>query len=60
MRKVIFLLIIILSLPTATWAADPIIGTWKTNLEKSSFPAEQKIQYPPSIKEPPDPGAWEI
>jgi hypothetical protein len=35
MRKVIFLLIVILSLPTNLWAADPIIGAWKLNLEKS-------------------------
>ncbi len=36
MRKVIFLLIIILSVPGVLWAADPIIGTWKlksTNIE---------------------------
>lgn len=35
MRKVIFLLIIILSLPTILWAADPIIETWKLHVEKS-------------------------
>ena len=31
MRKVIFLLIIILFLASSLWAADPIIGTWKLN-----------------------------
>ena len=36
MRKVIFLLIVILSLPTNLWAADPIIGTWKLNVAKST------------------------
>jgi hypothetical protein len=35
MRKGIFLLIVILSLTTNLWAADPIIGTWKLNIEKS-------------------------
>ena len=45
MRKVIFLLIIILSLPTTLWAADPIIGTWIYNKEKSdsSFHEETQI-----------------
>jgi len=38
MRKVIFLLIVILSAPSVLWAADPIIGTWKLNLEKSKIP----------------------
>lgn len=38
MRKVIFFLIIILSLPTVLWATDPIIGTWKYNKEKSNTP----------------------
>ena len=37
MRKVIFLLIIILSLPTTLWAADPFIGTWELNISKSRF-----------------------
>ena len=41
MRKII-LILMILSFPGTLWAADPIIGTWKTNLEKSSFPAEQQ------------------
>ena len=41
MRKIIFLLIIILSLPTTLWAADPIIGTWKINKEKSTFPHKE-------------------
>ena len=34
MRKVI-LFLVILSFPTILWAADPIIGTWKLNVEKS-------------------------
>jgi hypothetical protein len=42
MRKVIFFLIIILlSLPSTLWAADPIIGTWKLNLAESKFPATE-------------------
>ena len=41
MRKIVFTLIII-SFSGHLWAADPIIGTWKTNLEKSSFPADQQ------------------
>ena len=41
MRKVILILIIV-SFPGTLWAADPILGTWKTNLEESSFPAEQQ------------------
>ena len=41
MRKIIFFLII-LSFPGSLWAADPLIGTWKTNLELSSFPADQR------------------
>jgi hypothetical protein len=40
MRKVIFLLIINLSLPTILWAADPIIGTWNLNIAKSNLPPE--------------------
>jgi hypothetical protein len=45
MRKVIFLLIIILSFPTILWASDPIIGTWIYNKEKSdsSFHEETQI-----------------
>jgi hypothetical protein len=35
MRKVI-LFLVILSFPTILWAADPIIGTWKRNFEKST------------------------
>jgi hypothetical protein len=31
-----------LTFPGILWAADPIVGTWKTNLEKSSFPADQQ------------------
>ncbi len=42
MRKIIFLLFVLFALPNTLWAADPIIGTWKTNLKKSSFPADQK------------------
>ena len=41
MRKIFFILII-LSFPGSLWASDPIIGTWKTNLEESSFPADQQ------------------
>ncbi len=41
MRKIILVLLIVF-FPGTLWAADPIIGTWKTNLEKSSFPAEQQ------------------
>ena len=41
MRKIFFILLI-LSFPGTLWAADPIIGTWKTNLEISSFPPEQQ------------------
>ena len=35
MRKIIFLLGIIFFIPNILWAADPIIGTWKLNFEKS-------------------------
>lgn len=42
MRKFIFLLIFLFSLPNILWAADPIIGTWKLNITKSSFPDDQK------------------
>ena len=44
MRKVIFLLIVILSLPTNLWAADPIIGAWKLNLEKSGETEKNSIK----------------
>ena len=44
MRKVIFLLIIILSLPNTLWAADPIIGTWRLNIEKSKLQTTPKEQ----------------
>lgn len=37
MRKVM-LIIIILCLPSTIWATDPIIGTWKLNVDKSTFP----------------------
>ena len=46
MRKIIFFLIIFFSLTNTVWAADPIIGTWKLNIEKSILPGDQK-----SIKE---------
>ncbi len=42
MRKIFFLLIILFSLSNTLLASDPIIGTWKTNIEKSSFPSGQK------------------
>jgi hypothetical protein len=41
MRKIFFVLFIF-SFSGNLWAADPLIGTWKTNLDKSSFPAEQQ------------------
>jgi hypothetical protein len=41
MRKIIFILLVF-SFPGTLWAADPIIGTWKTNIEKSSLPADQQ------------------
>ena len=41
MRKILFVLLVF-SFPGTLWAADPIIGTWKTNLEESSFPADQQ------------------
>ena len=41
MRKII-LMLLVFSFPGSLWAADPLIGTWKTNIEKSSFPAEQR------------------
>ena len=41
MRKMV-LVLLVFSFPAVLWAADPIIGTWKTNLEKSSFPADQQ------------------
>ena len=37
MRKITFFLIILLLLSAPIWAADPIIGTWKRNPEKSKF-----------------------
>jgi hypothetical protein len=37
MRKVMLFLAII-GLTSTVWAADPIIGTWKLNLEESKFP----------------------
>lgn len=45
MRKIIFLLVILLTLPDTLRAADPIIGTWKTNIEKITAPdGEKKIK----------------
>ena len=41
MRKILFILFV-LSFHVNLWAADPLIGMWKTNLEKSSFPADQQ------------------
>ena len=41
MRTIIFTLFI-LSFPGTIWAVDPIVGVWKTDLEKSSFPADQQ------------------
>jgi len=37
MRKV-FLLLMIFALSNTLWAADPIMGTWKLNIEKSILP----------------------
>ena len=36
------LLLAFFGLAGSLWAADPLIGTWKTNIEKSSFPANQQ------------------
>ena len=51
MRKA-FLLLAVLGLTSSLWAADPITGTWKLNLEKSKFspnftsiPKEQTETY---------------
>jgi hypothetical protein len=33
----IILLLVVTSLPGSLWAADPIIGTWKLNVEKSTL-----------------------
>jgi len=41
MRKII-LVLLVFSFPGYLWAADPLIGTWKTNVEKSSLPADQQ------------------
>lgn len=41
MRK-IMVLFLVLSYPAILWAADPIVGEWKTNLGKSSFPPDQQ------------------
>ncbi len=46
MRKALVLLAF-LSLAGSLWAADPIIGTWKLNIEKSKFPPD----YPNIPKE---------
>ena len=37
MRKAL-LLFAVLSFAGSLWAADPLIGTWKLNIEKSKFP----------------------
>ena len=37
MRKVVFLLTMILSFPTILWADDPFIGTWNMIPSKSTF-----------------------
>jgi hypothetical protein len=37
MKKLI-LLLAALGLASSLWAADPLIGTWKLNVEKSKFP----------------------
>ncbi|MBN1906791.1 MAG: hypothetical protein JW927_17035 [Deltaproteobacteria bacterium] len=42
MRKFLFLIIVILAFSNTLWAADPIIGTWKLNVAKSTLPANQK------------------
>lgn len=46
MRKIFFLLILFIlflfSFSGNLWAADSLIGTWKTNLEKSIIPAGPK------------------
>jgi hypothetical protein len=41
MRKAL-LLLGAFGLVGSLWAADPIVGTWKTNIEKSSLPADQQ------------------
>ena len=49
MRKAL-LLLAVLGLTSSLWAADPIIGTWKLNVEKSTFnqyrqePSEEIIE----------------
>lgn len=46
MRKA-FLLLAVLGLTSSLWAADPIIGTWKFNLEKSKIPEGRGILSSP-------------
>jgi hypothetical protein len=41
MQKILLILFIAI-FPGTIWAADPLIGIWKTNLEKSSFPPSQQ------------------
>lgn len=41
MRKII-LLLVVASLPGSLWAADPIIGTWKLNIEKSTLISDRQ------------------
>ena len=40
MRKIIFLIVTMFFLPSTLWAADPIVGTWNLNIDKSNLPPE--------------------
>ncbi len=61
MQKIMLLLIIILALPGTLWASDPIVGTWKTNLEKSTAPsAGKKIKKEISIYSEIEDGLMEL
>ena len=45
-RAVLFL--VVFAMVGSLWAADPIIGTWKLNVEESKFsPILKDIQPPP-------------
>jgi len=46
MRKTMFFLVLF-AMACSLWAADPIIGTWKLNIAKSTFPSNA----PPPPKE---------
>ena len=46
-----FLLLAVLGLTSSLWAADPIIGTWKLNVEKSKMLDEARGALKSSIKE---------